>query len=85
MIELFDELDELTREPFLSGQGRDRRPAGEDTASRPASIGPGTIHDPFFQESPAVFEADLDAAYKRPTSSSSAASSTPASACRSTT
>ena len=38
LIKLFDELDELTREPFTDGQGGDRRAARpRRTASRSRS------------------------------------------------
>ena len=33
LIKLFDDLDDLTREPFTDGQGRDRRPAREASAA----------------------------------------------------
>ncbi len=47
---------------------------------------PWHYHDPFFQESPAVFDANLDAPYaKADILEARAATSTRASACRSTT
>ena len=47
---------------------------------------PWHYHDPFFQESPAVFEADLDAPYaKADILQALPRRSTRASACRSTT
>src|SRR5438552_10783496 len=63
VLELFDHLDELTREPF--------RRAKEDIDARLAKncgvsvddLRPWHYHDPFFQESPAVYDADLDAVY----------------------
>src|SRR5256885_185317 len=63
VLELFDHLDELTREPF--------RRAKEDIDAKLAKncgiaideLRPLHYHDPFFQESPAVFDADLDAVY----------------------
>ncbi len=35
------------------------------TASRPATCRPWHYHDPFFQETPAVFKADLDAPFAK--------------------
>src|SRR5207249_10523086 len=63
VLEFFDHLDELTREPF--------RRAKEDIDARLAKncgvsvddLRPWHYHDPFFQESPAVYDADLDAVY----------------------
>ena len=65
VLKLFDELDTLTREPFLK--------AKRDIDARLAatfSIGvdelrPWHYHDPFFQETPAVFTVDLDSAYAK--------------------
>ena len=60
LIKLFDELDELTREPFRAAK------ADMDTRlAKMYGIGIGELmpwhyHDPFFQETPAVFAADLD-------------------------
>ena len=66
LIKLFDELDELTREPFREGQGGDRRQARPRLRrSRSTSCMPWHYHDPFFQESPAVFDADLDELYAK--------------------
>ncbi len=65
VLKLFDELDELTREPFRAAK------AGVDTRlAANCGIGvdelrPWHYHDPFFQEAPAVFAADLDAAYAK--------------------
>ncbi len=65
VLKLFDELDDLTREPF--------RAAKEVIDARLAANGsigvdelrPWHYHDPFFQETPAVFSTDLDAAYAK--------------------
>lgn len=64
VLGLFDRLDKLTREPY-------RRAKAEIDARLAAHCGIGVVdlapwhyHDPFCQESPAVFDADLDAAYK---------------------
>lgn len=65
VIKLFDELDELTRGPFAA--------AKKDIDDRLAAyfslpvdeLQPWHYHDPFFQETPAVFSTDLDAAYAK--------------------
>lgn len=63
VIKLFDELDALTREPFLAAKrGIDERLA-KSLNVRAEDMNPWHYHDPFFQEPPAVYEADLDAAY----------------------
>lgn len=65
VIALFDELDTLTRKPF------EELKATIDTAlAKQCGIGvdelrPWHYHDPFFQETPAVFDADLDAPYAK--------------------
>jgi len=63
VLKLFDELDELTRGPFLAAK------AGID-AKLAAGFGIGVdelrpwhYHDPFFQEPPATSGVDLDAPY----------------------
>jgi len=65
LIKLFDELDELTREPFRAAKtdidARLARRYGVQTAE----LMPWHYHDPFFQEVPDVFEADLDAPYRK--------------------
>src|SRR4051812_18811692 len=60
LIRLFDELDRLTRDPFLKAKAEvDERLAR--TVNKPAAgLMPWDYHDPFFQESPAVFDANLD-------------------------
>ena len=54
LLKLFDELDELTREPFARGQGARSTPSWPPTtASTVDELRPWHYHDPFFQESPA--------------------------------
>jgi peptidyl-dipeptidase A len=63
LIKLFDELDDLTREPF--------RAAKRDIDARLAKryhiaekdLRPWHYHDPFFQTTPDVFDVDLDAPF----------------------
>ncbi|MDR3634515.1 MAG: M2 family metallopeptidase [Isosphaeraceae bacterium] len=65
VIKLFDELDELTRGPFaVAKKDIDERLAAY--FSIPVDeLRPWHYHDPFFQETPAVFKTDLDAAYAK--------------------
>ncbi len=63
IIKLFDELDELTREPFAAAkQEIDARLAANSGISLD-ELRPWHYHDPFFQEAPAIYETNLDAAY----------------------
>jgi peptidyl-dipeptidase A len=65
IVKLFDELDKLTRQPFERAKAEiDSRLAKVYNLS-PKELMPWHYHDPFFQESPAVFDADLDAPYRR--------------------
>ncbi|WP_238602742.1 M2 family metallopeptidase [Fimbriiglobus ruber] len=65
LVKLFDELDELTREPFLKAKAEIDERLAKIYDIKPADLAPWHYHDPFFQESPAVFDADLDAPYKK--------------------
>ena len=60
LIKLFDDLDNLTKAPFTAA----KNDIDEKLASRykmpVGDLMPWHYHDPFFQESPAVFEANLD-------------------------
>jgi len=61
---LFDELDRLTREPFRLAKAEIDARLARRYGLRPEELRPWHYHDPFFQESPAVFATDLDAAYQ---------------------
>jgi peptidyl-dipeptidase A len=65
VLKLFDELDELTREPFKAAKAdidaRLAKSYGIDTTK----LMPWHYHDPFFQETPSVFAADLDQPYTK--------------------
>jgi peptidyl-dipeptidase A len=63
VLRLFDELDELTRKPFAEAKQEIDAKLAKDYGLRPDQLRPWHYHDPFFQESPAIFEADLDAVY----------------------
>jgi len=65
VLKLFDDLDAMTREPFLKAKAEiDERLAKRFNGSV-VDLRPWHYQDPFFQESPAVFTADLDAPYKK--------------------
>ena len=63
LIALFDELDELTKAPFEAAKADiDTRLAAKLKVGV-QDLMPWHYHDPFFQESPAVFDANLDAPF----------------------
>lgn len=64
LIKLFDELDELTREPFRQSKAEIDERLAANCGIPVADLRPWHYHDPFFQETPLVFAADLDAPYK---------------------
>jgi peptidyl-dipeptidase A len=61
---LFDQLDELTREPYRKAKAEIDSLLAQRYGMKPSDLRPWHYHDPFFQESPGVFAADLDAPYK---------------------
>ena len=63
LIRLFDELDELTRDPFRIAKMEIDAKLAADCQVSVDELMPWHYHDPFFQESPAVFAANLDAPY----------------------
>lgn len=63
LIKLFDKLDDLTREPFLRAKKEIDRELAKNCGIGVAELLPWHYHDPFFQETPAVFKADLDKTY----------------------
>lgn len=65
LIQLFDELDELTREPFRKIKVQIDARLVKDYNIPVDELRPWHYHDPFFQEAPAIFPADLDAPYAR--------------------
>jgi peptidyl-dipeptidase A len=64
LVRLFDELDELTREPFRAAKREIDGRLAETYGIKPAELMPWHYHDPFFQESPAVFAVSLDEPYQ---------------------
>jgi peptidyl-dipeptidase A len=65
LIRLFDELDELTRAPFQAAKAEIDQRLAKSYGIGVDELRPWHYHDPFFQESPAVFDSDLDAPYAR--------------------
>jgi len=64
LLAVFEELDELTREPFLRLKTNLDRELADRYGIAPADIRPWHYHDPFFQEAPATGGLDLDRYYK---------------------
>lgn len=65
LITLFDELDELTREPFARAKADIDARLAKNYGIAVADLRPWHYHDPFFQESPTVFDVDIDAPYAK--------------------
>ncbi len=63
VLRLFDELDALTKEPFLKAKQDIDRSLAKQYGIDPSQLRPWHYHDPFFQEPPSVYEADLDAPF----------------------
>jgi peptidyl-dipeptidase A len=63
LIELFDQLDELTREPFRQAKVEIDGSLARQSSVAVKDLMPWHYHDPFFQETPAVFSVKLDKYY----------------------
>lgn len=63
LIKLFDELDALTKEPFTAAKVEIDEKLAAKYSVKAEDLMPWHYFDPFFQESPAVFKADLDAPF----------------------
>jgi peptidyl-dipeptidase A len=63
LIKLFDQLDDLTREPFRRAKAELDVELAKACGVKVEELMPWHYHDPFFQEVPAVFKADLDKIY----------------------
>lgn len=64
LLKLFDDLDALTSEPFTAAKKEIDEKLAALYGVKPADLMPWHYHDLFFQESPAVFDADLDLPFK---------------------
>lgn len=60
VLALFDELDELTREPFAQAKSEMDQAVAAQVGVPIDELQPWHYHDPFFQEPPAVYEVDLN-------------------------
>jgi peptidyl-dipeptidase A len=61
---IFNELYELTNKPFAEMKAELDRILAAKYGIAPAELMPWHYHDPFFQETPMVYQLDLDAYYK---------------------
>jgi peptidyl-dipeptidase A len=64
LLALFDELDELTRKPFADAKADLDARLAKRCPIKVDELMPWHYHDPFFQETPNVFGADLDEPYR---------------------
>src|SRR5690242_7304293 len=65
LIQLFDELDELTRAPFAAAKADLDARLAKRYRLQTADLRPWHYHDPFFQVTPDVFATDLDAPFAK--------------------
>jgi peptidyl-dipeptidase A len=63
VLQLFDELDSLTREPYAKAKAEIDGKLAKDYNIGPDELRPWHYHDPFFQEPPAVYDVDLNAPF----------------------
>lgn len=65
LMKLFDELDELTREPFRAAKAEIDAKLAAACHISVDQLRPWHYYDPFFQETPAVFAADIDEPFRQ--------------------
>jgi peptidyl-dipeptidase A len=65
IVQLFDELDALTREPFQKAKAEIDAKLASNSGISVNELYPWHYHDPFFQETPAVFGTDIDAPFAK--------------------
>lgn len=65
LLEIFDELDLLTREPFLRAKAEVDARLAKRLGIQPGALMPWHYQNPFFQEPPDVFDTGLDAAFAK--------------------
>jgi peptidyl-dipeptidase A len=65
LVKLFDELDELTREPFRAAKADLDARLARRYKLNTTELMPWHYHDPFFQDTPKIFAADLDEPFKK--------------------
>lgn len=64
MLKLFDELDQLTREPFRRAKMEMDAALAEDCGITVAELRPWHYHDPFFQDAPVLKNALPESVFK---------------------
>lgn len=64
LASLFDRLDTLTREPFARAKSEIDDALAARYGTAPASLRPWHYEDPYFQESPRIFDVDFDRYYR---------------------
>lgn len=62
--QIFDELEKSTRKPFMELKAELDGLLAEKYGIEVSELAPWHYHDPFFQETPLVYDVDLDAYYK---------------------
>lgn len=65
VLALFDELDELTREPFNAAKAEMDAALAKHYNIKPEELMPWHYQDPFFQEPPAIYDVSLDDTYAK--------------------
>ena len=65
VLKLFDELDDLTREPFAKMKREVDELLAKQYGIEIAELRPWHYHDPFFQEPPEVYEVDMNAPFAK--------------------
>jgi peptidyl-dipeptidase A len=65
VLKMFDELDELTREPFEASKAEIDAKLAASYDIPIEELRPWHYHDPFFQEVPSVFGTSLDAVFDK--------------------
>src|SRR5438094_386128 len=65
VLTLFDQLDELTREPYRRAKADIDAKLAMHCGISVDELRPWHYQDPFFQESPAVYDTDLDVVYAK--------------------
>ena len=63
VLKLFDDLDALTRKPFAAAKAEIDTKLAANYVIDVDELRPWHYHDPFFQESPAIFDVSLDKAF----------------------
>ena len=63
VLRLFDKLDELTRAPFAAAKREIDAKLSLNYVLDVDELRPWHYHDPFFQESPAIFDVNLDSVF----------------------